>query len=233
MTRMHATAGLTEEKGESFVHRYLDPASRLGEILFGLIMVLTITLTAGLTVEDGRAGVRQLLFAAIGCNIAWGLIDAVMYVMNCLTDRVGKIHLIRAVQSVQTSEDAIALIKEDINPDLRDMLTPEDFNALSRSAFRHLSTARPTGKGITRDDIYGAIACFWLVFVSCLPAAIPFFIFRQPYLALRVSNFLLIALLYLVGRKWGQYARLNPFATGFTMVVIGLLLVGAAVLLGG
>ena len=47
-----------------FVLRYLDPASRLGEILFGLIMVLTITLTAGLTVADGKEGVRQLLLAA-------------------------------------------------------------------------------------------------------------------------------------------------------------------------
>ncbi|PYI79047.1 MAG: hypothetical protein DMF04_01220 [Verrucomicrobia bacterium] len=32
-----------------FVPRYLDPASRLGEVLFGLIMVLIMTLTAGLT----------------------------------------------------------------------------------------------------------------------------------------------------------------------------------------
>ena len=31
-----------------FIARYLDPASRLGEILFGLIMVLTVMLTAGL-----------------------------------------------------------------------------------------------------------------------------------------------------------------------------------------
>ena len=37
----------------SLVPRFLDPASRLGEILFGLIMVLTVTLTAGLTVADG------------------------------------------------------------------------------------------------------------------------------------------------------------------------------------
>ena len=29
-----------------FVPKYLDPASRLGEILFGLIMILTVTLTA-------------------------------------------------------------------------------------------------------------------------------------------------------------------------------------------
>jgi hypothetical protein len=33
-----------------FTQRHLDPGSRLGEILFDLIMVLTVTLTAGLTV---------------------------------------------------------------------------------------------------------------------------------------------------------------------------------------
>jgi hypothetical protein len=63
-----------KKKMKRFVLRYLDPASRLGEILFGLIMVLTVTLTAGLTVAEGRAGVRQLLLAAIGCNFAWGLL---------------------------------------------------------------------------------------------------------------------------------------------------------------
>jgi hypothetical protein len=44
-----------------FTERYLDPASRLGEILFGYIMVLTVTLTAGFSVADGKRGVRQLL----------------------------------------------------------------------------------------------------------------------------------------------------------------------------
>ena len=72
---------------ERFVHRHLDPASRMGEILFGLIMVLSITLTAGLNVADGKAGVRQLLIAALGCNLAWGFIDGIMYVMNCMAER--------------------------------------------------------------------------------------------------------------------------------------------------
>ncbi len=48
-------------------------------------MVLSVTLTAGLTVAEGAAGVRQLLLAALGCNVAWGIIDGVMYVMNCMT----------------------------------------------------------------------------------------------------------------------------------------------------
>src|SRR5437763_10673537 len=94
------------EKMKRFVPKYLDPASRLGEVLFGLIMVLTVTLTAGLTVADGRAGVRQLLFAAIGCNFAWGIIDAVMYLMNCVTVRSGKVRFIKDVQRASNVDAA-------------------------------------------------------------------------------------------------------------------------------
>jgi VIT1/CCC1 family predicted Fe2+/Mn2+ transporter len=216
-----------------FVHTYLDPASRLGEILFGLIMVLTVTLTAGLTVAEGRAGVRQLLLAAIGCNLAWGIIDAVMYIMNCLTERSGKVRLIEAVQRARDTHEALDVIQSEIEPDLQSLLDPEEREAFSRSILNHVAKARITRPGVTKDDLYGALACFWLVFVSCLPAAIPFFIFSQPHFALRVSNFLLIALLFLVGQKWAQYAGSNRLATGSTMVVIGLMLVGVAILLGG
>src|ERR1700747_2925071 len=97
-----------------FVSRYLDPASRLGEILFGLIMVLTITLTAGLTVAEGRDGVRQLLVAAIGCNIAWGIIDAVMYVMNRMVERSGTMRLVQAVRQSSQPQAARALIENEI-----------------------------------------------------------------------------------------------------------------------
>ena len=217
-----------------FVLRYLDPASRLGEILFGLIMVLTITLTAGLTVADGKEGVRQLLLAAIGCNVAWGIIDAVMYVMNCITVRSGKNGLIQAVQRAADEQAALALIQNDIEPEIQELLDPEEAEAFRRSILKHIAPLRVTAKtAVTKDDIYGAIACFWLVFVSCLPAALPFLIFSQPHFALRVSNFLLLVLLFLVGQKWAQYAGTNRLAAGSAMVAIGLALVGLAILLGG
>jgi hypothetical protein len=216
-----------------FVPRYLDSASRLGEILFGLIMVLTVTLTAGLTAAEGRRGVRQLLFAAIGCNLAWGIIDAVMYIMNCMTVRSGKVRLIKAVQRAPDADAALAVIQDEIEPELQELLTPEDAEALSRSVLKHIAEAKIAQKALTKDDFYGAVACFWLVFVSCLPAAIPFFIFSQPYFALRVSNFLLIALLFLVGQKWAQYVGTNRLVAGLAMVAIGLVLVGLAILLGG
>src|SRR6185503_17526271 len=156
-----------------FVHTYLDPASRLGEILFGLIMVLTVTLSAGLTVAEGPAGVRQLLFAAIGCNVAWGIIDAVMYIMNCVTVRSGKMRLVEAIQRAPDTEAALALIQNEIEPELQELLDPEDAEAMSRSVLKHLGQAQITRTTLTKDDLYGALACFWLVFVSCLPAALP------------------------------------------------------------
>jgi VIT family len=216
-----------------FVPRYLDPASRLGEILFGLIMVLTVTLTAGLTMAEGRAGVRQLLFAAIGCNFAWGIIDAVMYIMNCITVRSGKVRLVEAVQQSSDEQTALILIQNEIEPELQSLLAAEEREAFSRSILNHMAKARITRPGMTKDDLWGAFACFWLVFVSCLPAAVPFFIFSRPHFALRVSNFLLIGLLFLVGQKWAQYAGSNRLATGSAMVAIGLVLVGVAILLGG
>jgi len=216
-----------------FVTRYLDPGSRLGEILFGLIMVLTITLTAGLTAADGKDGVHQLLWAAIGCNIAWGIIDAIMYIMNCITVRNTKMRFIEAVQRAPDTFSALRIIEDEIEPELQEMLEPEGARAMNRSVLEQVRKARVTRLTVTKDDFFGALACFLLVFISCLPAALPFLFFSQPHRALRVSNFLLIVLLFLVGRKWAQFAGTNRLLTGGAMVAIGLALVGLAILLGG
>ena len=216
-----------------FTRRHLDPGSRLGEILFGLIMVLTVTLTAGLTVTEGRAGVRHLLLAAIGSNVAWGIIDASMYIMNAMVVRRGKIRLVEAVQRASDPGAALVLVKDRIEPELQELLGPEKAEAFSKSVLPHIVGAHIKERILTKEDFYGALASFWLVFVSCLPAAIPFLIFSEPQIALRVSNFLLIGGLFYVGQKWAAYAGKNRLVFGSAMVAIGLALVGVAILLGG
>ena len=216
-----------------FTRRHLDPASRLGEILFGLIMVLTVTLTASFGVADGKKGVRQLLFAAIGSNVAWGIIDASMYIMNAMVVRRGKIRLVEAVQRASDPKAALVLVKDRVEPELQELLGPEKAEAFSKSVLPHIVGAHIKERILTREDLYGALASFWLVFVSCLPAAIPFLIFSEPQVALRVSNFLLIAGLFYVGQKWADYAGKSRLAMGSAMVAVGLALVGVAIFLGG
>ena len=79
---------MNAENSSSLIDRYVDPATSLGEVMFGLIMTLTFTLGAGIIIEDeGREGARQLLIALIGCNIAWGIIDAALYLVGQLLNR--------------------------------------------------------------------------------------------------------------------------------------------------
>ena len=66
--------------------RWLDPMDRSMEALFGLIMVLTFT--GSLSVwTAGRQDVRDMLIGALGCNLAWGVIDACFYLMGILAER--------------------------------------------------------------------------------------------------------------------------------------------------
>ena len=66
--------------------RVLSPVDRVSEVLFGLIMALTFTCTISVA-EAGREEVREVLVGALGCNIAWGLVDGVMFVVLGLVER--------------------------------------------------------------------------------------------------------------------------------------------------
>lgn len=78
--------GLAAEAPSLARERILDPLSRVSEVLFGLIMALTITCTIS-AAEAGRNELRTVLFGAIGCNVAWGIVDGAMYLLNVLTTR--------------------------------------------------------------------------------------------------------------------------------------------------
>ena len=63
----------------------LDTVERVSEMCFGLFMALTFV---GAVAALGGSDSPQAMFnAALGCNLAWGLVDAVMYLVRTLTLR--------------------------------------------------------------------------------------------------------------------------------------------------
>jgi VIT1/CCC1 family predicted Fe2+/Mn2+ transporter len=96
----------------------------------------------------------------------------------------------------------------------------------------HLRQREPDPTKLTREDWYGAIASFWLVFLSTIPAVVPFLIFNSRYFALRVSNGLLLGLLFLVGFYWSRHTNGRPWAVGLGMLACGSALVGVAMAFG-
>ncbi len=96
-----------------------------------------------------------------------------------------------------------------------------------------LRGAEPARATVTREDSTGAIASFWLVFRLVIPAIVPFLILDSRHLALRVSNGLLLGLLFLVGYRWAQFTNGRPWITGLAMLAAGGVLVAVAMALGG
>jgi VIT1/CCC1 family predicted Fe2+/Mn2+ transporter len=218
----------------SFVHKYLDQGTSLGEILFGLIMTLTFTLGAGLTIqEEGAEGARALLIATIGCNVAWGVIDGIFYVLGQLFERGRRRRVVQLVRGATTDTDAAALVAGELDDVIEKVMTPDERQKLYGRIVAQVRSGGIPPNPITRDDVMGGIASFWLVFFASLPAAIPFLFIDDARLALRVSNAVLLALLFLAGFRWARYTTARPALTGLVFLIFGAALVAMTIALGG
>jgi hypothetical protein len=87
--------------------RVLEPVERLSEILFGLIMALTVTSAVSVTTAD-QMTIRTMLIAALGCNLVWGIIDAGMYLMARLGERGHNAVVAQAKRKAADREQAFA-----------------------------------------------------------------------------------------------------------------------------
>src|SRR6516225_10138783 len=208
----------------------LEPMDRISEVLFGLIMVLTCTSTISVLTAD-RMQIRTMLIGALGCNLAWGIIDAGMYLMARLHEQGRNILMLRAAREASAPEAAQAAIAGALPPLLASVLTQEQLE-LMRQKLRQLPEP-PMRPSLTKKDWVGAVAVCLLVFLSTLPVAIPFMLTNDARLALRVSNAIAIVMLFLCGYLFGRHAGLRPWLSGLSSVAIGSVLVIIAIALGG
>jgi len=74
---------------------------------------------------------------------------------------------------------------------------------------------------------------FLLVVLATFPVVIPFLVFRETALALRVSNALSLAMLFIAGWALARYAGGSPWRGGAAMAATGAVLIAAIIALGG
>jgi hypothetical protein len=209
--------------------RILDPIDRISEILFGLVMVLTST-NALSVISAGHADVRTMILGALGCNLAWGVIDGVLYLLGCLNERGRNYLVVRSVRSGRDPEAAHAMIVAQLPAPVAAALTRDQLDAL-REAIGSLP--EPPRPHVTRHEWLGALAVCLLVFLSTFPVVLPFLFTNDARLALSISNVIAIALLFVCGFVFARHTGLNPWLAGVVMIAIGSAMVGVAMLLGG
>ena len=224
------TTPSTSHQPDRAPRRILEPIERISDGRFGLIMV--VTFTGSLSVASAsRDDTREMLVGALGCNFAWGVVDAIMYLMSRLTDRArGRV----ALRSVRQTADPLAAhrhIAEALPPVVASVLNESDLETM-RKRLNQLPEP-PPARLLHRNELLGAIGVFLLVFLSTLPVALPFLFMSDARAALRVSNGVAIALLFVCGISLGRHAGYRPWLVGLVMVVLGVVLAGLTLALGG
>jgi VIT family len=210
--------------------RVLEPMERICEVLFALIMVLTFTCSFSVA-SAGREEVRTMLIGALGCNVAWGLIDAVFYLMGSFGALGQGILRLRALRQAPNSVEAHEIIAHALPPVVASVLASSDLEAIRQKL--NLLPDPPPRPNLGKDAWLGALAVFLIVVLATLPVVIPFAVIDDAKLALRISNGIAVVMLFLAGYAFGRSAGHRPLAMGVVMVILGGAMVGITILLGG
>lgn len=208
----------------------LDPIERSSEIMFGLIMALTFTCTISVT-SSTRADVRTMLAGALGCNIAWGLVDAAMFLLAQIVAREQRRSVTLGIASASPPE-ARRILLDNLPAGVDKVFNLSDLDRLV-GAIKAMPYS-PRRAVPTAADLRGAIHIFLLVFLSTLPVALPFLFVKDVGIAVRTSNAIAVILLFLVGMGLGKHMQWKPYwVTGLIVALFGALLVAITIALGG
>lgn len=207
----------------------LQPYERVSEVLFGLIMVLTFTGSLSVA-EAGRDDVRIMLIGALGCNLAWGIIDGMLYLMGRLSEQGRSLRAWQALRKAASPAQARDVIAGTLPPTVAAALGPAEYESLRQRLSASEPPARPR---LGKAEWLGALAVALWVIVTTFPVAIPFIFMENVVRAMRVSNTIAVALLFVAGVAFGRIAAYRPWMTGIAMVLVGVTLVGLTIALGG
>jgi hypothetical protein len=208
----------------------LSPVDRVSEMLFGLFMALTFVGAISVT-ETGREDVRALLAAAIGCNLAWGLVDAVMYLVRTVADRGRLITLVNAVRTAPDDAAGRTVIHSSLSKFAAGLVSDTEVEAI-RGRILALPSV-PERPKLKFDDYLAALAVFLWVVVATFPVVLPFVLIDDVGSAKNVSRGIALTMLFFGGLALGRYAGFGSWKVGLMMAGLGTAIVAAVIALGG
>jgi VIT1/CCC1 family predicted Fe2+/Mn2+ transporter len=208
----------------------LGSVDRINEVLFGLIMVLTFTCSISATTH-GQEEVSTILRSALWCNVAWGIVDALMYIFSVLLERGEAFGSIRTIRNAATEEIGNQAVTDALPPVISQILKKEHISYISNE-LKNLPEP-PAKVFLTLQDLIQALKIFFLVFFSTFPVTLPFIFIDRVQVAIRVSNGIALILLFLCGVYLGTQTRRNKIFMGLAFALIGSILVFVTMALGG
>jgi VIT1/CCC1 family predicted Fe2+/Mn2+ transporter len=142
-----------------------------------------------------------------------------------------QLRALRVVRGTADPQQGQRVIANALPPVVASILAPSELESM-RLRLKELPEP-PERAGWGKDDWLGALGVFLIVFVATLPVVLPFVFMREVRPAMRLSNAIAIALLFVTGYAFGRMTGRCPWAVGVSMVALGSVLVGLTMALGG
>lgn len=208
----------------------LDPVDRVCELCFGLFMALTFVGAVSAATGPEDPG-RVMFYTALGCNLAWGLADAVMYLVRTITARARRLRLAMEIRASADPAHGVRLLGGELSGAMRMLVGQGELEAI-RARVAALPEV-PAKARLNGQDYLAAVLVFALVVLGTFPVALPFILFDDTKAALLVSRVLTLVMLFACGLALGRHGGGGGWRSGLAMVVVGCLLTAAIIALGG
>jgi VIT1/CCC1 family predicted Fe2+/Mn2+ transporter len=174
-----------------------------------------------------------MLIGILGGNLAGGIIDGVLYVLGQVFDR-GRVRRVGFhIRQATSDEDARDMVAAELDASLEPMADEAARRSFYDAVVRRVRGGAPAPNAIRKEDVLGGLAAGWVVFACSFPALLPFLVLDDLRFALRISNAILIGLLFLVGWRSARHTLAHPWLAGLVFMLVGVLLVAVAIPLGG
>ena len=219
----------TTETAQTTREPVLNPLDRISEMIFGLLMALSFI--GAISVASEEAEIREMFVAALGCNLAWGLVDAVMYLVRTVTDRGRRLTLAHAVRRAKDAATAHGLLDLALSKTAANLFEEREVDAIRQRilAMRDL----PVRPKLNAQDLLAALAVFLMVVAATFPVVLPFALLDDVGMAKNISRGIALATLFIAGLGLGRYGGYGSWRAGLLMAGLGCVLVVAINLLGG
>jgi hypothetical protein len=218
-----------ETQQHNAVEVALSPFERASESVFGILMAISVTAAFEITIGK-EIDTRELMIAALGCNLAWGLIDGVMYLFALQFDRYRNHRAAQQLRAASSEEEFRALVRDAVPPLLGQALTADAFARL-RQVVGEYSLPR-AAFWPAREFVVAGLICL-IVFGSTFPLVVPFMLMDDAWLAIRASHAVAVGMLFWLGWGLGRWSGANAWGAGVVFAAVGTVLAVSCVALGG
>jgi VIT1/CCC1 family predicted Fe2+/Mn2+ transporter len=204
------------------------------EILYGTIIAMTFT--SSLRDYPGVPDilVRNVVFAALFCCIAWGLADGLFYFWerNYIVRQENRI--IASSRSASGRDAAVAMLGEQLDDSILRNVPGETRAEFYGRLSQYLAGAADREKVTPREAATLVLGTFLRSAVAGLVIVAPFFLVGDVDQALAVSNLLGILLLFAVGyTRTLEKDLASRVVNGLGAAMVGVVIAAITIALGG